>query len=75
MSQSQKQNHELIDDSFYVIESRWKTWKSFDKEDKPLITSLTEEDCVRATRFYLKGCQEGWDNATITYDGTVGGKL
>jgi hypothetical protein len=75
MSQSQKQNHELIDDAFYVIQSRWKTWKSFDKEDKPLITSLSEEECVRATRFYLKGCQEGWDNATITYDGTVGGKL
>ena len=75
MSQSQKQNHELIDDAFYVIQSRWKTWKSFDKEDKPLITSLSEEECVRATRFYLKGCQEGWGDATLTYDGTVGGKL
>jgi hypothetical protein len=75
MSQSQKQNHPLIDDAFYVTESRWKTWKSFDKNDKPLITSLTQEECVNATRFYLKGCQEGWGDATMTYDGTVGGKL
>lgn len=75
MSQSPKQNQELIDEAFYVIQSRWKTWKSFDKYDKPLITALTEEECIRATRFYLKGCQEGWSDDTIKYEGTVGGKL
>lgn len=75
MSQSPKQNQELIDEAFYVIQSRWKTWKSFDKDDKPLITALTEEECIRATRFYLKGCQEGWGDDTIKYEGTVGGKL
>ena len=75
MSQSQEQNQELIDDAFYVTQSRWKTWKSFDKNDKSLITALTQEECIKATRFYLKGCQEGWGDATMTYDGTVGGKL
>ena len=60
--------------AFYVKETRWKTWNSYDKDDKIIITSLTEEECVRATRFYLKGCQEGWGDA-VSYERTVGGKL
>jgi hypothetical protein len=68
-------NHELIDGAFYVKETPYKVWHSFDKDGKPLITALTEDQCISGTRFYLKGCQEGWDNATMTYDGTVGGKL
>ena len=48
----------LIDDCFYVEEQRWKTWKSFDLNKKPLITSLTEEICISATRYYLKWIQE-----------------
>jgi hypothetical protein len=51
-------------------------WYSTDKEGKGLITALTEEECVKATRFYLKGLQEGWDDANIVkHDGIVGGKL
>ena len=49
----------LIDDCFYVKEQQWGTWDSFDLEGKCLITSLTEESCINATRFYLKGLQEG----------------
>lgn len=49
----------LIDDCFYVKEREWGTWDSYDKEGKCLITSLTEESCINATRFYLKGLQEG----------------
>lgn len=49
----------LIDDCFYVKEREWGTWDSFDLEGKCLITSLTEESCINATRFYLKGLQEG----------------
>ena len=64
----------LIDDCFYVEEKRYGLWDSTDKDGKGLITSLTEEECVRATRFYLKGVQEGWTK-TKTYDGEVGGKL
>jgi len=37
----------------------------------------TEEECVRATRWYLKAKQEGeFDKSPEkTYDSTVGGKL
>jgi len=67
---------EWIDDAFRVEEKKYRLWDSYDKEGKGLITSLTEEDCVRATRFYLKGLQEGWDDANIVkHEGTVGGKL
>jgi hypothetical protein len=65
----------LYDDCFYVQEKKYGLWDSTDKEGKGLITALTEEECVRATRFYLKGCQEGWPTDTITHEGTVGGKL
>lgn len=64
----------LIDDAFYVEEKKWGTWDSFDKEGKCLVTSLNEEECIRATRFILKGRQEGWPE-TKTYEGEVGGKL
>ena len=67
---------ELIDDAFYVEEKRWGTWDSYDKNGKCIITSLTEKDCVRATRYYLKLKQENRLNEVgVTYEGTVGGKL
>ena len=66
---------EWIDDAFRVEKKKYGLWDSYNKEGKCIITALTEEECVRATRFYLKGLQEGWGDATITYDGTVGGKL
>lgn len=64
----------LIDDCFYVEQQKWGTWNSYDKEGKGIITSLTEEECIRSTRFYLKGLQEGFED-TKTHEGTVGGKL
>lgn len=63
-----------IDGEFRVEESRWKTWKSFHKNGDSLITSLSQESCIAATRFYLKGKQEGFENSK-SYEGTVGGKL
>ena len=65
---------QLIDDAFYVEQSNWKTWKSYDKDGNPLVTSLTTEDCVAATRYYLKGKQEGFMEVK-TYQGSVDGKL
>ena len=64
----------LIDDAFYVKQQRWGTWDSYDKENKPLVTSLTEEQCISATRFILKGRQEGFSESK-TYESKVGGKL
>jgi hypothetical protein len=66
---------DYIDDAFRVEQTRWKTWRSFDKDQNGIITALTESECIKATRFYLKGRQEGWGDATVAYDGTVGGKL
>jgi uncharacterized membrane protein len=64
----------LIDDAFYVDEKKYGLWYSTDKEGNGLITSLTEELCISATRFYLKGRQEGFSE-TQKYEGKVGGKL
>ena len=66
---------ELIDDVFYVYKKKYGLWDSTDKDGKCLVTSLTKESCIRATRFYLKGLQEGWPDDTIKHEGTVGGKL
>ncbi len=64
----------MIDDAFYVEKKKWGTWQSYDKEGNGIITSLTEEQCISATRFYLKGRQEGFSESK-TYEGEVGGKL
>jgi hypothetical protein len=66
----------LIDDCFYVENQRWGTWKSYDKDGKTLVTSLTSEACVAATRYYLKVKQENnLNDIGVSYEGTVGGKL
>ena len=64
----------LIDDCFCVEQKKYGLWDSKDLEGNGLVTSLTEEQCISATRFYLKGRQEGWSESK-TYEGTVGGKL
>jgi hypothetical protein len=63
----------LIDDAFYVEESTWKTWRSYDKDGKPLVASLTSESCIAATRFYCKGLQEGFGEDSKFYAGSVSG--
>ena len=66
----------LIDDAFYVTKARF-LWHSYDKDDNGLVSGLTEDICIRMTRFYLKGRQDGWDENTsrVVNDGVVGGKL
>lgn len=64
----------LIDDAFYVAEKSYGLWGSTDKEGKNIITSLTEESCILATREYLKWLQEGFPETT-QYSGKVDGKL
>ncbi len=65
----------LIDECFYIEQKSYGLWYSTDKEGNGLITSLTEQSCVQATRFYLKGRQEGWPEPEKVHEGTVGGKL
>jgi hypothetical protein len=66
---------ETIDDAFWIKRQRWGTFVSVGADDLEIITSLTEEQCISATRFYLKGKQEGFTDDARTYDGVVGGKL
>jgi hypothetical protein len=67
---------QLYDDCFYVEQRKYGLWYSTDKEGKGLITSLTEDQCVTATRWYMKGLQEGFDKSEEkTYSSTVEGKL
>ena len=65
----------LYDDCFYVQQKKYGLWYSTDKEGNGLITSLSEELCVAATRFYLKGRQEGFTEPEKVHEGVVGGKL
>jgi hypothetical protein len=66
----------LIDNAFTADKARWGTFRSFDPEGKALVTSPTEESCIEATRFYLKGLQEGWeDYDEVKHEGSVSGKL
>lgn len=62
------------ENSFYIKKSDWGTYKSFTKDDKPLITSLTEDDCIFSSRAYLKWTQEGFPESK-SYYGKVDGKL
>ena len=49
---------QLIDDAFYVEHKKYGLWDSYDKDGKGIITALTEEECVKATRFILQVRQE-----------------
>lgn len=65
------------DDSFHVYKTKYGVWHSAAKDGEELVTALFEELCIRMTRFYLKGRQEGWNSETsrVMNDGKVGGKL
>ena len=65
----------LVDDCFYVQEKRYGLWDSTDLNGNGLVTSLTKEQCISATRFYLKGRQEGFPEPEKVHEGVVGGKL
>jgi hypothetical protein len=67
------------DGAFLVRRQRWGTYVSRAPEGtEALITSLTLEACVDATRQHLKWRQDGADGTgggVSAYDGVVGGKL
>jgi hypothetical protein len=66
-----------IDDVFRVYKTQYGLWHSATQDGEELVTALSEELCIRMTRFYLKGRQEGWseDQSRVMNDGKVGGKL
>ena len=71
------ENKYYDDNAFYVEHKKWGTWQSHYPDGKGIITSLTEEECIRSTRWYLQQLQEGaFDKIPEkTYTSTVDGKL
>lgn len=68
--------NQWYDECFRVEQKKWGTWDSYDKDGKCIITSLTEEECIKMTRFYLKLKQKDKLNSVeTTYSGEVTGKL
>ena len=66
----------VIEPAFEVIRQRWGTFTSVDPDGNKLVTSMTEDQCVEATHFYLKGRQdEGFTIPEATYTSVVEGKL
>lgn len=66
----------VIEPAFTVVKQRWGTFTSVDADGKKIVTSLSEQGCVEATHFYLKGKQDGsFTGPETTYDGVVDGKL
>ncbi len=65
------------DDAFYVEQKKYGLWQSHYPDGGGIITSLTEEEVIRSTRWYLKAKQEGeFDKSPEkSYSGEVGGKL
>jgi len=67
---------ELIDDAFYVTETRF-MWKSVLKDGKDFLFGLDRESVLEMSRWHLKCLQEGTlqDYTRVVNDGKVGGKL
>lgn len=64
----------MIDDLFTISRTKYGIFISTHRDGHEVITALTEEECLKATRWYLKAMQEGFPEVT-THEGTVGGKL
>jgi|TARA_B100001939_G_scaffold347165_1_gene367934 hypothetical protein len=67
---------ELIDDAFYVTETRF-MWKSVLKDGKDFLFGLDRESVLQMSRWHLKCLQEGTldDYTRVVNNGVVGGKL
>ena len=75
-----RKNESLVDDCFYVWETRYGLWSTKTKEDHQYdvgITGMTREIVVDMTRWHLKHLQEGTLDSVsyVVGDAFVGGKL
>ena len=68
---------ELIDDVFYVWETRFGLYSTMTREGREMLTAGTKEAAVNMTRWHLKCEQEGWPEGSvrIVNNGVVSGKL
>ena len=79
MTQTRK-NECVVDDCFYVWETRFGLWSTKTKEDYQYdvgLTGMTREIVVDMTRWHLKCEQEGWPEGSVRVvnNGVVSGKL
>jgi hypothetical protein len=68
---------ELIDEAFYVWETRYKLFSSMTKEGRKMLTGATKDGVVTMTRWHLKCEQDGTleQYTRVVGDAFVGGKL
>jgi hypothetical protein len=68
---------ELIDDVFYVWETRYGLYSSMTKQGRQMMTGATKDGVVTMTRWHLKCEQDGTleQYTRVVGDAFVGGKL
>ena len=70
-------NAELIDDVFYVWETRFGLFTTMTKEGRKMLTGGTRDSVIIMTRWHLKCEQDGTleDHTRVIGSAVVGGKL
>ena len=68
---------EMIDDVFYVWETRFGLFSTMTREGRQMLTGPTKEAAVEMTRWHLKCLQDGTldEYTRVVNSGVVGGKL
>ena len=68
---------ELIDDCFYVWETRFGLFSTMTVKGRQMLTGCIRDNVIDMTRWHLKCEQEGWPEGSVRVvgDGIVSGKL
>ena len=74
---NQRKNETLVDDVFYVWETRYGLWSTETKEGRGMLTGGTRDAVVTMTRWHLKCEQDGTleQYTRVVGDSVVDGKL
>ena len=77
MQEKVKNNLELINDDFYIYETRFGLWNSETKEGKNILCAGTKEAIISCTTHKLEKERNGTMHlyTTVVGDAYVGGKL
>jgi len=62
---------ELIDDVFYVWETRYGLFSSMTKNGRGMLTGAYRDNVIIMTRWHLKCEQEGWPEGSVTVVNTL----
>ncbi len=62
---------ELIDDVFYVWETRYGLFSSMTKNGRRMLTGAYRDNVIIMTRWHLKCEQEGWPDGSVTVVNTL----